>query len=217
MISKLALQKLLFKNLRTLEPVQKDIPVDAKVTQTTDAKGRVSVDVQTTDGDVYMPKQWATAIAKSLAESLYDKLVGSNIGACGYISSSAFTALPTTGVWERLAGTFAKGLTEEKFAVSSDGRITYFGSVPRWFDVKADLSCDSGVADDYHFAIFRNGIKVGSSEQRRSIGGAADVVGVSLSDRVELSKNDYLEIHAAPASTNVGGGVTAEHAVILIR
>jgi hypothetical protein len=216
-ITKLALQKLLHNNLLKLEPVQKDIPVDAKVTQTTDAKGRVSVDVKTTDGDVYMPNQWALAIAKSISESLYNWLVGTQYdGVDAFITTPAFTALVTDGVFEKIEGTFARGLGLN-FTVSADGRFTYTGSITKWFDVSVVLSVDSGFSGIYLFRIAKNGATLSASEQQRSISGVNDVGNVNVLDRVELKTNDYIEIFAAPDFTHSSGGTTAIRANVLIR
>jgi hypothetical protein len=217
MITKTALEKSLLKNLTTLEPIAKDANKKSTVTQTPNSKGGVDVAIKSEKADLYMDKQFASAIAKSVADSLAShlKLVQWD-GTKMVITTPAFTALTTAGVWDQVAGTYIKSLGEN-FTVSAAGRATYIGSHRRWFDLIGTLSGDSGFSAEYHFAFYKNGVILADSEQHRSIAGANDVGSVTILDRVELTTNDYIEVWVSVGTSNPGGGVTADHLVMLIR
>lgn len=76
-MNKLALEKRLLTNLTTLEPVAKDVPLKTKTSQVPQSDGSVSVQVSSENGDRFMDKQEAKAIAKSIADAL-DGLIPSN-------------------------------------------------------------------------------------------------------------------------------------------
>jgi hypothetical protein len=217
MITKAALEKSLKKNLTTIEPIAKDANKKTEVTQIPNSKGGVDMKIKSETADLYMDTQFAAAIAAGVAESLASHLKLSQYdGTKMVITTPAFTALTTSGVWAQVAGTYIKSLGEN-FTISAAGRATYAGSYRRWFDLSCTLSGDSGFSAEYHFAFYKNGVILADSEQHRTISGINDVGSVTILDRVELNTNDYIEVWASVGASNPGGGVTADHLVMLIR
>ncbi|MCK4306560.1 MAG: hypothetical protein KAY24_20120 [Candidatus Eisenbacteria sp.] len=220
-VTKLALQKLLYNYLLKLEPVQKDIPVDAKVTQKTDSKGRVTVDVKTTDGDVYMPKQWALSIAKSVARALQPQLAQesefdpwfkwnatdlSQFGAKvdgSKVSSSSWTTLDLGGVkW--VCG-----------AVTSDGTTGHNGAnTCSALPILLPPTQNNLIMAD--FIMWSNGGSVVGSMVFPRFTSTSDAVWVGFGINGAASPHEHGKFHGAEAVTVLGTSQT-DPATLIVR
>jgi len=75
-VSQQGLEDALKKYLQELEPVAKSVATKNEVKQEPRQGGGTDVSVVQTKGDVYMDRQNATALAKSIAKSVHEHVVG---------------------------------------------------------------------------------------------------------------------------------------------
>ena len=119
-------------------------------------------------------------------------------GEC-YISSIATTTIASTGVFVKVAGTTTAG-TLSNFTHTNGNRLTYTGTATRKFLVTAALSFHGTSTNDYKFAFNKNVSTILTPSTVSTTGmGAGNLAHVSCQTIVELTTNDYIEVHVTNA------------------
>jgi hypothetical protein len=65
---------LLLKYFTTLEPVAKDVTLKSEMKKVAQPDGSTKVEMVPTKGDAYLPKEMATAMAKSIAKAVFEQI-----------------------------------------------------------------------------------------------------------------------------------------------
>jgi hypothetical protein len=127
-----------------------------------------------------------------------DDTAGGNM----YITSPAMTVIASTGVPVKVAGTTT---TVDLFRVTSptSNRLTYTGSKSRSFHVICSLTAIQSSSNKYFsFYIAKNGVILPESRQEIKIINSSDQGPVTLSCRVTMAPNDYIELWVENETSN---------------
>lgn len=127
-----------------------------------------------------------------------DEVAGGNM----YITSAVQTVINSTGVPVKIAGTTTSA---SLFRMSSpaDNRLTYTGSKTRSFQVTCSLTATQPSSNKYFsFYVAKNGTILPESRQEVKLVNSTDQGPVTLSCRVTLAPNDYIEVWVENETSN---------------
>ncbi len=119
-----------------------------------------------------------------------------------YVTSPATTVIVTKDVPVKAAGTTAPTNLFRFDTDGTDNRMRYTGTKTRTFTFVCTLSMTSeNTGETVKLYVYKNGIKLPSSEISRRVAGNADIGAAALSGSVVLSTNDYIELWVENIST----------------
>ncbi len=108
------------------------------------------------------------------------------------------TASPTNilNQFVKISGTTIPSSANQKFS-HSNNRLTYTGSLTKYFKVSAILSASDGTNINIAARIAKNNTTLPESEAKATTSGNGRIENIKLQTLVELSQNDYIEIFVA--------------------
>ena len=119
-----------------------------------------------------------------------------------YVTTPATTIIVTKDVPVKAAGTTAPTNLFRFDTDGTDNRMRYTGTKTRTFTFVCTLSMTSeNTGETVKLYVYKNGIKLPSSEISRRVAGNADIGAAALSGSVVLSTNDYIELWVENIST----------------
>lgn len=127
-----------------------------------------------------------------------DEVAGGNM----YITTAIQTVIGTVGVPVKVLGTTTSA-SLFRMTSPSDNRLTYTGSKTRSFQVMCSLTAIQPSTNKYFsFYIAKNGVILPESRQEVKLVNNTDQGPVTLSCRVSLAPNDYIEVWVENETSN---------------
>ena len=126
------------------------------------------------------------------------------------VVSNSVTTITTTNFY-KLNSSTTLGLYNDNFT-HSNNRITNTVN-SRNVKLECNISVSSGNNNILNFAVFKNGVKVDSSEIDTTCSGSGKAQSIPIQCVVNLAVNDYLEIWAKNQSSN---DVTLAHFNVIV-
>lgn len=127
-----------------------------------------------------------------------DEVAGGNM----YITTAVQTVISSTGVPVKVLGT-TTAASLFRMTSPSNNRLTYTGSKTRSFQVICSLTAIQPSTNKYFsFYIAKNGVILPESRQEVKLVNSTDQGPVTLSCRVSLAPNDYIEVWVENETSN---------------
>lgn len=156
---------------------------------------------------------YSKLIQKDADNMLQDSILPTS--AC-YISTPGATTITNAGTYYVLQGVSTSQLNLINFTHASPGRLTYTGTITRYFVVSGDISIISSANNVLvGIQLAKNGTLLPGSIKTFTKTTAADTKTIPVNYGVQLATNEYIEMYVTCDSA--GATITANNGTLLIH